>query len=256
MTDVNYRYFVHYVVERADAARLRILDFGCGGGELVGLLLAQGMDAYGADVFYAGAGFDALRSSAAFRDGRIRSMPDDGSLPFDDRCFDLIVSNQVFEHVPVLRPVVDELDRVLRDDGLMYHHFPSREVIREGHIGIPLAHRLPRGRLRREYVRALRAAGLGSHKDDVPAGAWSQKMLDWLDAYTHYRPYREVVAEFGRLFELRHREIDYCRFRSAGSGPVVRRLLAIEKLTPLWEASFRRLAFMALEMRKKRGPLT
>jgi SAM-dependent methyltransferase len=160
------------------------------------------------------------------------------------------VSNQVFEHVERLGAVVRELERVLKQNGTAYHHFPSREVLREGHIGIPLAHRLPEGRLRFAYVALLRRLGLGSNKADLPIRTWTRVMLDWLDAYCYYRPYAQLVSEFTEHFSIRHCEIDYCRFRAA-DRPWLRRTLEVESLRGFYERLFRRLAFMAVEMRKR-----
>jgi len=57
------------------------------------------------------------------------------------------------------------LNRVLKPGGCMLSIFPSRDVLREGHIGIPLAHRFARGsRARLLYTWALRRAGLGTWK--------------------------------------------------------------------------------------------
>ena len=66
----------------------------------------------------------------------------------------------------------------------MYHHFPASGVWREGHIGIPFSHRLPRGRFRLLYTTALRRLGLGIYKDERPAQDWAAEKLDWIDRWT------------------------------------------------------------------------
>ncbi len=138
---------------------------------------------------------------------------------------------------------------MLSDAGLAYHHFPSREVLREGHIGIPLVHRLPSGALRQRYAAALRRIGLGYHKDAASPSAWADEKLAWIDRYCFYRPYAEVVAAFATRFAITHREIEYCRYR-ANDRLVLRAALEIDALAGAYERAFRRLAFMALEMRK------
>jgi SAM-dependent methyltransferase len=251
--DVNRRYFVDYVLRSTGDGR--VLDFGCGAGEVVRLLRSEGIECYGADVFYEGAGDrgDPLVSPMV-ENGFVREIGPDGRLPFEDDSFDLIVSDQVFEHVEDLEAVLDELDRVLRPDGRMYHHFPSKEVLREGHIGIPLAHRLPRGRLRAGYTHLLYRFGFGTHRDGRPtASGWVAWKLDWIDRYCVYRPYRALRRSFDRRYVVTHREIDYCRFR-AGGRPVLERLLGVDALIPIYERLFRRLAFMALELRPRPVP--
>jgi SAM-dependent methyltransferase len=247
--DVNHAYLIDYVTSHTPAGG-QVLDYGCGGGSLVTALRARGVACVGAEVFYGGASFDSPETRELVEAGVVRRFEQGGALPFEDSHFDLIISNQVFEHVESLEPVVRELHRVLKPAGIAYHHFPSREVLREGHIGIPLAHRLPAGSARRAYVALLRSLGLGYHKGRESPGAWADEKLAWLDRYCHYRPYAEIMAVFGRYFEVSHREIDYCRFR-AQHRRLVGRLLRVRSIRDPAERVFRRLGFMALETRKR-----
>lgn len=252
--DVNYRYFVHYA-EQLAAGRddFRMLDFGCGNGQLVRMLRDAGLDAFGADVFYEGADQDDAGPRDLVERGFVREIGSDGVIPFEDGFFDLVVSNQVFEHVEDLEAVNAQLGRVLKPDGVMYHHFPSREVLREAHIGIPLAHRFRPGRPRTLYTLALRRAGLGAHKhENSSAREWTDAKLDWIDRWCFYRPYDEVRATLGHGYDLAHREIDYCRFRAAGH-PLLERVMRIEILRGPLERIFRRVGFMAIEQRRAAG---
>ena len=247
--DVNRRYFVRYV-ERTAAPGAKVLDFGCGGGTVVKMLRDRGYDAYGVDIRWPGADYGDLEQTALGREGRLRYYEEGGRLPFEDDTFDVIVSDQVFEHVEPLTATVRELERITRPGGLMYHHFPFRTVWREGHIGIPFAHRLPRGRGRLLYTMALRALGLGTWKDDRSVRQWSIESLEWIDQWTVYRSPASVEAIFGGRPGMHHREIEYCRFR-AGDRPLLRALLARPRLTRPAQALFRRLAFEAFEVRKR-----
>ena len=162
-----------------------------------------------------------------------------------------MLSNQVFEHVEPLRESVREIERVVRPDGVMYHHFPTREVVREGHIGIPLAHRVPPGRGRLYYTMLLRRLGVGRYKDERPARPWAEERLAYVDNWTVYRSTRELLQIFGANATVRHREIDYCRFRAAGRKGLPT-LLSRPVLAPAAEFLFRRLAFTAIECRPVR----
>jgi len=242
---------VDYVRRRAaEQPSIRVLDFGCGKGEIVSALRDHDIDAYGADVFYSGSTFRAEMAGDLFQAGRMRVIESDGRVPFQDDFFDLVISNQVLEHVEDLETATREIYRVLAPDGIAYHHFPSREVLREGHIGIPLAHRLPAGPTRHGYATFLRRIGRGFHRDSRPAPVWAAESLEWIDSYTTYRPYQEIRRILDPFFDLEHREIDYCRFRAGERGPV-RALLDLEPLVGLSQRVFRRLAFMALELRPR-----
>jgi SAM-dependent methyltransferase len=243
--DVNRRYFVQYVSSVAEPGAV-VLDYGCGAGTLVNMLLEAGFAAYGCDIRWPGAGYSW--KGAAAEAGLLRYFDPGGRLPFDDDTFDVVVSDQVFEHVEPMRASVAEIERVVKPSGIMYHHFPAREVWREGHIGIPFAHRLPAGRMRLLYTALLRSLGAGIYKDDRPACEWAQEKLRWVDEWTVYRPASELHEVFGRNATVRHREIDYCRFR-AGDRLWLRALLDRPGLVPAAQLLFRRLAFMAIECR-------
>ena len=244
--DVNRRYFVWYV-QHVAAPGATVLDFGSGAGALVRMLRAAGYDAYGVDLGSWGHDPVAVDESD-LPHGTLRYYNEGERLPFDDHTFDVVISNQVFEHVVPFEASADEIDRVLKPDGVSYHHFPSRVVIREGHIGIPLAHRLPPGRLRLYYTAALRWAGFGKYRDEQPTMQWAREGLDWVDRWTVYRDIREIHAVLGRRAQLKHREIDYCRFRAGDriwlAWPLRQRLVRRPA-----ETLFRLLAFEAIEAR-------
>ena len=77
-------------------------------------------DFLGAETYYGDAAIDAqtMSSIAADTADRIMRVADDGKLPFPDQHFDFVCTNQVFEHVHNLGPVLDELARVTNPDGV------------------------------------------------------------------------------------------------------------------------------------------
>ncbi len=250
--DVNQRWFLRYVEDAAaENPDLRVLDFGCGTGAHLRLLRGAGIDARGTDVFYGGADWSDPRLAELRDRDLVRAMPDPTTIPFPDDSFDLVVSDQVLEHVEDLDAIVRELDRVLRPGGRMYHHFPTLETVREVHIGIPFAHRLPPGRVRHAWVRALRTLGMGKFKKPgEDAAAWTTRVLGWIDDYCHYRHTREIERMAGDRYEIRHAEVEFCRFR-AQDRPLLRRVLDVRALAPVWSRAYRRLGCVALELRQK-----
>src|SRR6185295_6673520 len=110
---INHQYLLELAsdVRRSDSAA-RILDYGCGKGEIVEQGRAMGLDVFGADIFYDAnpETRDELRAKG-FLGERVREIS--GSrIPFDDAYFELVVCNMVFEHVQDLEPVVREIHRV------------------------------------------------------------------------------------------------------------------------------------------------
>jgi SAM-dependent methyltransferase len=257
LDNVNYQYFVRFVQSLDGWQHLRVLDYGCGSGQLVAVLRRAGIDAVGCDVYYEG-GSDPTGEIGRIRDellrsGAIRHIPEEGDLPFDPGAFDVIVANQVFENVRDLPVTLARVRRVLKPDGRMLLHFPSLEVIREGHIGIPFAHWLRLGSsFRLRYALALRRLGLGYFKGEKDPTQWTEDALRWIDEYCYYRPYRAIRTELDPWFTVEHPELPYIRFRSAGRL-LIGALAAIDTLGPLWERLFRRLAFMALLLRPRQA---
>jgi SAM-dependent methyltransferase len=238
-----------YVLDYARRCGGRVLDYGCGGGELVE---AGGESFYGADVFYGGSQAREQAEARGLLGGRVLEIVD-GRIPFPDNHFDVVVNNQVMEHVEDLEAVLGEIARVLAPGGRVLSVFPSRDVWREGHIGIPFAHRLPRGsRVRFLYTWVLRAAGFGTWKEQAPtARAWAVDKLNWIDVYTCYRERSEILRVYNRYFLNRFREGDYIRFRLLDAPGGWRRMAARVAGWGMAVALFRKLAFLVIESEKR-----
>ncbi|MEA2235616.1 MAG: hypothetical protein QOC81_340 [Thermoanaerobaculia bacterium] len=122
----------------------RVLDFGCGLGETVEILLSRGIEAYGVDVGeWWGKDFDAYWQKgdlpAAGVLARLHSINEDRYvLPFPDDSFDLIISTATFEHVFNYETVFREIHRVLKPTGISVNIFPGRWSPVEPHVGIPI----------------------------------------------------------------------------------------------------------------------
>lgn len=253
--DVNYSYLRHYVQTLPRSTHLRVLDFGCGAGDVVTLLREVGIHAEGCDVFYVG-GFtqESLQAQELMRAGHLRRIDEHSDLPYPPGTFDVILANMVFEHVQDLEAVLRRLRRILRMDGHILAHFPTKEVMKEGHIGIPFAHRLRRGsRWRYAYTLWLRRLGLGHFKEQSPnSSAWTARQLSWIDTYCYYRSMREVRRILAGTFEITFNEMQYMHFR-AGARTWLHRLLDLPGAAPLACWVFRRLAFTAIVLRPAGG---
>src|SRR5262245_32205820 len=149
-------FFVWYVKQFPNWPAFKVLDFGCGHGEGVELMREEGIQCYGADVFYEGDLYEDVFRSDLFQRQVIRRIGKDWKIPFVDGFFDLVFSNQVMEHIEYKDMALRELGRVTRVDGVILLKFPTQETIFEGHICLPFVHWFPKGRLRRSYVVLMR----------------------------------------------------------------------------------------------------
>jgi SAM-dependent methyltransferase len=101
-----------------------ILDFGCGEGGLVKEGRAAGFQMFGCDFDAQGPNLSSI-SKQSYR------------LPYPDRSFDVVVSNQVFEHVMDYDSALAELSRILKPGGSFLHMFPARARFIEPHVFVP-----------------------------------------------------------------------------------------------------------------------
>jgi SAM-dependent methyltransferase len=225
-----------YVLDFARRHGGRILDYGCGAGQVVLAGRQAGLDIYGADVFYEGA---ATRPPASEFISPITA----GRIPFPNAHFDLVTDNQVMEHVADLDAVLGEIHRVLKPGGTMLSLFPAVDVWREGHIGIPFAHWFRKGsRSRYYYTWALSSLGVGTWKDQAPADK-----LEWIDRWTCYRSRKQIFRAYDRYFTSQLIEPDYIRYRLLDQPTPVRRLAV--RFASLGAPLFRKLAFLVIRSR-------
>lgn len=153
------------IIERYVALRgRRVLDLGCGIGQYVRAMERHGADAHGCDIEP-----PRLREArAAGTPGLVAAAGE--HLPFRDGAFDVVVLNEVIEHVADDRATMREVGRVLAPGGTAVLYAPNRLYPFETHGiqwrgryiegNIPLVNWLP-ARLRDRLVPHARAYRAG-----------------------------------------------------------------------------------------------
>ncbi len=126
----------------------KLLDFGCGNGQVVLKALDMGYDAHGTDLYERG----WERDRPTTLGNRLHQMPSPDKIPFPNDYFDIIITNQVFEHINDKPPVVRELARVLKPSGKLIAIFPTSEIIIEPHLKVPFVHRLRNGGVTQKMI--------------------------------------------------------------------------------------------------------
>ncbi len=179
---------------------VRILDLGCGRGRTVAWLCAHEWNAWGADVSP-----DYLRQGTGYfeRTGfgadRLRLISDSRDLPFEPKSFDIVISDQVFEHVADIDAVAQGLRGVMRYGGTGVHIFPAAKRPVESHMRLPFVHWLPKGRVRRHAIRAALRLGQGaSYFSDYSLDDRAEIFWRFSESETYYRKAHEIRATFDR----------------------------------------------------------
>lgn len=93
-----------------------------------------------------------------------------GKSIFPDRYFDIVLSDQVLEHVADLSSVTREIARVLRPNGITCHQFPAKFRITEPHYKLPFARWIPKGPVRRSVIELMLKSGLSEQFFPDPYG--------------------------------------------------------------------------------------
>lgn len=99
------------------------LDLGCGDGKLMRILL----DATGSSRRLVGVDVDPLETQDAAACGvyqRIHTVPGD-RVPEPSASFDFVYSNSVLEHIPDIDPVIAEVARLLKPQGVFLFTVPG-----------------------------------------------------------------------------------------------------------------------------------
>ncbi len=120
---------------------LNCLDIGCSSGIITSLLgnhfrMSVGMDIDQEAVQYAKC--NSPSPCVQFLIG------DSMGLPFHNNSMDVIICNHVYEHVPDADQMMDEVHRVLKEDGFCYFSAGNRYMMIEGHYGLPFLSWFPK----------------------------------------------------------------------------------------------------------------
>lgn len=213
---------------------LRVLDFGCGRGEFVGYLRSRGVRAFGVEIdeklVASGAMLETMYPDSV---PLLSLVGSDGKVGFPDGYFDIIVANQVFEHVAKLDGVATELCRLLGPQGCLLTLFPARFRLIEPHYHLALVHWLPKGTLQQTIIRLLVRLGFGV----PPPGNMSRQMMgrviaEYAQSETFYRSNKQI----GRLCSARGIELDFRLIPEQMLDKKLERLSGMKRLAYVWLA--------------------
>lgn len=199
-----------------DASSVRILDAGCGDGRLISFI-HRALKAVRPGILLEVSGFDVVDhgvQAAGFMEKAIETLatrvPDvnwaerikllyvGNSWDFPDKYFDIVLSNQVLEHVHDKPFFFRESYRVLRDGGYAIHLSPLVHYIYEGHLYLPWVHRIRSHELLCRYISLLSFFGLGKFRDHnrrtgISRDEFSIRHADYVHFWTNYSSESEML---------------------------------------------------------------
>lgn len=174
-----------------------ILDFGCGSGKHVQELRTHGYQAFGCDIKMKEE--ENVDTVSMLQSNILRSIDQKYyKLPFEDNIFDLVISDQVFEHVRNYSETISEISRVLKPDGFCLHIFPSRYTPIEPHVYIPFSSIIQS----KIWIRFWVFLGVKNEWSDCKSvKERSYRYYNYLKDNTNYLPKKNLEKEFKLYFK-------------------------------------------------------
>jgi len=201
----------------------RILDAGCGDCELISYLETF-VPKFHSELDVEIHGFDVFDSKVQFNDfndkafrmlsnrhrhinwrSRLSTISRIDPWPFDDESFDIIVSNQVVEHINDHDFFFSQNWRVLKDNGFSVHLFPVKNYIIEGHLHLAFVHRISQWSLLYQYIKTLSILRFGKWKaikNHCNLDDFSKSYADFLTYYCNYTTISDLLS-LGKKYGFR-----------------------------------------------------
>lgn len=122
---IVYEHLHRYALCREFVAGRRVLDLACGTGYGTSILGTAAAEVTGVDI-----SASAVREARKLYAGEnVKFVVGDCfDIPFDDGCFDVVVANEMIEHVENHSALLAEIRRVLSDKGLLLVSTPNKPV--------------------------------------------------------------------------------------------------------------------------------
>ena len=207
---------------------VKVLDFGCGSGDLVRGLRSLGLDAWGCDIraLWEGSNDPCVKYL------RVIAPESSFRLPFPDESFDSVVSTGVLEHAQNKDEIFREIHRILTPGGQMLHMFPGKFFVpREPHIHVPLVNwfwpHVPRFWLASWAI-------LGIRNEFQAAMSWREVVdenAEFVKRGISYWTHRSLGRSVKRIFGNCQFPNGYCILHAPGGVAKLCRKLPFKSLT-------------------------
>ena len=167
-------------VPALQVAGLRVLDIGCGDAGVPIAFAEAGASAHGIEPFEPSVERGRVRAEEHGVTLDLRAGVAE-SLPYRDSAFDLVVLDNVLEHVDDRERTLDEIARVLRPGGLLYlvtpKPFALHSLVSDPHYALAGLVLMPRP-LQKWYFERVRGGGEGNYGVGwIPTRRWVLRRL-------------------------------------------------------------------------------
>jgi len=209
----------------------RVLDIGCGKGDMVLKLRSSGYEAQGTDFAESLPNpcpdyFLPIQAATFYDSRRSYKVISSYQLPFEDGVFAAVVSTSVLEHVLDKESFFREVKRVLAPNGILISSFPgSKYLPLETHIKVPLVNflwpRVPQWWLALWAIIGVRTTS----QQGMPWQKVYQSNLDYCRnslSYWPVRKYRKLLVKSG-FHDFHCGTVDHLEHMDGGYAALLRR---------------------------------
>lgn len=162
---LKYRqYYIENMIAKQQLPKnAKILDVGCGPGELISNLLKKGYNVWGVDISRGmiDEATDTIRKTG-FRDWNQAAVGDIERLQFEDNYFDVVIASGVIEYQKDDRASLLEMHRVLKPNGLMILNVTNRRAYVTALESLFV--RFKRNRVSRAFLETIKSSVLRQGK--------------------------------------------------------------------------------------------
>ena len=208
---------------------IKILDVGCGNGHLIDYLSqtlvllhpSTEFEIYGLDVNDCSVqSANYLSKTIKLLSGKYIEVPwrervsmiaSHDRWPFTENFFDVILSNQVLEHVHDHDLFFSEIARTLKEGGMSVHLYPLKHYFYEGHLSLPLVHRILNYDILYFYIKFLSRIGLGKFKHHNATTGIS--LTEYTQAHADYMHFNTNYLSYAETMKLSKKHLLRCSFR-------------------------------------------
>jgi len=200
---------------------IRILDVGCGNGELIRYLYLS-LKAIFPSVEFVVCGLDIVDFGVQAQDfhkksleqltefapdvawaDRVKFISHTEPWPFEPTSMDVVLSNQVLEHVIDHSLFFTRQKLVMKEGAFAVHLFPLREAMWEAHLHLPFVHKIQNWDRLQLWIQRFSQIGFGKWKrSGMDLADYSAGHADYLLYYTNYKSRGEMLG-FSKRVGLR-----------------------------------------------------